>query len=480
MLMRLPAAPVRRDHIVTVVILLVAAVVGASIIHMRSSMVLLALGGSALMACIALYPPLAAYSILGVTPLIAGIDRGLLIPVLRPNEALAVLAGAGLALGGILRMRTGHVPRLTITRVDVSILVMAVAGSAVPLAWALARSHPITQDDILYALLIWKYYGLYLLIRVSVKTEPQVRRCLWIVMIAAAIVAVIAILEAMQLFGITHALSHHYKPYGSDQALLNSRGGSTLSLPIAVADFMILNIALAAGFLVRGDRHKKLLSGLAILFVAGLLASGEFSGAIGLVIAAIVIVVMTRRVGLLAGMVPVAIGLGYGLRPVIQKRLQGFQSLNGLPTSWSGRLYNLKTYFWPELFSGSRYVLGVRPSARVATASMATGWVWIESGYTWLLWAGGIPFLGSFLYFLYVNLQTSARVAKTRDDAVGVAALAVVVGLVVIGILMAIDMHLTYRGFADLLFGLLALGASRIPAASRERASTLELAEVRA
>jgi hypothetical protein len=254
-------------------------------------------------------------------------------------------------------------------------------------------------------------------------------------------------------------LATYYAPYGSAHALLNNRGGSTLALPIAVADLMALNLAIAVGLLVRGRGPRWLLAALGMLFMVGVLASGQFSGAIGLFLGLLVMALITRRVRQLILFVPALIGAMFAFQPVIQRRLEGFETASGLPVSWSGRLYNLSNYFWPELFSSGHFLLGVRPAARVATSTMATGYIWIESGYTWLLWAGGIPLLLSFLYFLWTNLRRNVTLARSREDAVGAVAVAVVVALVVVGVLMLIDPHLTYRGSADLLFALLGLSA---------------------
>jgi hypothetical protein len=131
-----------------------------------------------------------------------------------------------------------------------------------------------------------------------------------------------------------------------------------------------------------------------------------------------------------------------------------------LPRSWEGRLHNLESYFWPELFSGNSWILGIRPAARVVSQRLATGYVWIESGYTWLLWAGGLPLLGSFLYFVWAAVRDGLRVRRLHRNDVGAAASALVISLSVVAVLMIIDPHITYRGSGDLIFALLGITAA--------------------
>ena len=148
-------------------------------------------------------------------------------------------------------------------------------GSVIPVLWLLARGHPLGRDDALYALVLWKYYAVFLIVRSSIRTERQVATCLWVALGAAAIVAVLGILQSLLLLGVPHLLAAYYAPADAARALYNNRGTSTIASSSAVADFMTFNLAIAAAWLARGGRPRRVLTGLAGLFVFGALASGQ-------------------------------------------------------------------------------------------------------------------------------------------------------------------------------------------------------------
>jgi hypothetical protein len=127
-----------------------------------------------------------------------------------------------------------------------------------------------------------------------------------------------------------------------------------------------------------------------------------------------------------------------------------------VPHSWAGRWQNLERFFFPDLFSGFNWILGVRPAPRVPAPETWRSWVYIESGYVWLLWIGGIPLLLAFAWFAAIALQ-ALRTAMARQDAAGVAASAAFCFVATLVVLMLVDPHLTVRGSADLFFPLLAL-----------------------
>ncbi len=222
---------------------------------------------------------------------------------------------------------------------------------------------------------------------------------------------------------------------------------------------MLYNLAIVSGLWMRFPGRRAVLAPIAALLVLAALSAGEFSSAIGLVVAVVAIAVVTNSARLLRIFLPAGLIASQVLQPVFAIRLSGFNSLTGLPVSWTGRLHNLQTYFWPQLLSSWNGLLGVRPAARIHVASQATGYVFIESGYTWLLWGGGIPLLGSFVFFVLATARRGWQAAHQGSGAIGVAGIAAFVAIIVTAVLMTFDPHLTYRGAADLLFALIALAA---------------------
>lgn len=423
-------------------------------------LVLVALAGLVLTTVTYAHPPVAAYLMLVATPLTAGFARGTVVPLLRPHEALVIVLGTGVVVRALAQFRTtGRLP-VRLGRLDAAFLLMACASSVLPLLWMVVRGATVTQEDLLYASALWKFYGLYLLIRVSVNTESQVRRCLYLSMGAAGVVAVIAILQSLDLAGVPGLLARLY-PAEDATALAFGRGSATLGSSISVGDVMAFHVAICLALLLRTPASRRFLLPLTMLFAVGTLASGQFSGVIALMVCVFVVAVLSGQVQrLIMMLLPAAVLAAVLLRPVIAQRLADVEMSTGLPQSWYVRYENLRLFVWPDLFSGANWLFGVRPAARIQVAAPWGDEIYIESGHTWLLWTGGIPFFLAFLWFMAVAMRTTASVARLRHDVVGVAATASLAGLCSVFVLMSFDPHLTMRGAADLTYALLALATA--------------------
>lgn len=411
----------------------------------------------AIVALIMVRPAFAGYALIFLTPLIVGINAGSLIPLIRPNEALIALFGVAIAVRWLVSVRTGDRMWPRFDWVDATLIALCVTSSILPLMMMVARQRAITTDDLLYSIVLWKLLAEYVIVRSVIVTSEQVMRCLWLSMWSAAIVCAVGILQSLKLFGVPGLLATYYAPLDVTSALSIGRGSSLLGLPAAVADLAILNLAIAIGMLARGHRRRLLLTGLAVLFTLAVVAAAEFATVFGLLVAVVVIVILTKsgRILLYAG--PVALLAGVLLWPVIQLRLSGFQTGGfQLPASWVERLQHLESYFWPVLFSDYNWILGVRPDARVFVPTTKYDYVWIESGYTWLLWGGGIPLLASYIGFVWAVVRKGFSYAR-RADAAGIVGFALATAITAQAFTMIFDPHLTFRGSGDAFFLTLAL-----------------------
>jgi hypothetical protein len=422
---------------------------------------------------IALRPHLGAYLYLALTPLIVGMPRGDLIPIVRPNEALLALILAALGIRALIVLARGERFRLPWDRIDIALILLATFGSIVPLLLRYGRGLPISADDLLYALVFWKYYLAYRVFRTTISTPPQIAVCLWVATASAALVALIAILQVLDLFGVPAFLAAHYDdPFAGSGDTTSGRGTSTIANSFGVADVMAMSVAMVLAWLPVAPRQRPILLGAGTLFVAGGIVAGQFSGMIGLLVAVLTVGFVTGRLARgIAWIIPVIGIIAVLFWPVIGERLKGFEGPAGLPSSWVGRLDNLERFIWPELTSGFNWVIGVRPAARLPAPEPWRDWVFIESGYVWLIWTGGLPLLIAFLGFAWLAFQDLRRTIRTTVGPSVVAASAGAAGLATIVALMPLDPHLTMRGGADLFCPLLALGLVGVPPASPRASS---------
>lgn len=469
---------------------IVVAALSGPIVAASPVLTVTAAAALALAAAVMVHPPLAAYVFLCLSPLVVGMERGAVLPLLRPNEALVILLAAALVARWLLQVLDGEIRRPQIHRVDVAILAMAVSSSLIPILWMIARGLSITQDDLLYASVIWKYYALYLIFRSAVKTERQVRNCLFLSVGIASVLAVIGILQALQMFGLPELLAQWFSPDGDVADFAENRASATIAHPQAFGDVMVFNMAICAAWLLMRQENgapeplsraqRTALVAAGALFTLASIASGQFSEVIALAVAAVAVGVVTGRARqVLASLIPVTVVALVILQPVLDRRLSGVDRSSGLPQSWMARWENLNDFFFPRLTSGVDFLFGVQLSARVpAPETLRADWVYIESGYVWLLWVGGIPLLLAFCLFLRRATKATLDAARQASGSIRVAAVASFASLAVLAVVTVFDPHLTLRGSADLAFPLLALALTK-PTLAEGRTEVL-LAENRA
>lgn len=444
----------------------VAAVLGGVAAGITPVLAVGAAGASAVVVVVVRRPEYAGYIYLGLTPLIVGLQRGMLIPVIRLNEALLGLLCLALLVGSVRRWALAGFPRIEVRVVDLAVLALAFFSSVTSLLWMYVRAVELTTDDILFALTLWKYGALYLLFRVSIRSEAQVRRAILVALLACVPVALLGVLQAV---GVGAVLSF-LVPFATDEgpaALANNRASSTIGAPIPFGDVMVMVFALALGWLTHVRAHRLPMGAIALLFGIGAIASGQVSSWLGLVVAGLVIGwALGRLRHAVAGILVLGAASAVALEPVISARVP---TGGGVPSAWTGedgRIGNLSEFIWPRIGEGLNWLFGVRTSARIPAPEVWREWVWIESGYTWLMWNGGLPLTAAFVLFAVSALRVARRVARDGTPAFRAAGLATLGVLAMEAVLMVVDPHLTMRGAADLLFPMIALCANWRPGPS--------------
>ncbi|MGH3914452.1 MAG: hypothetical protein ACRDTC_13765 [Pseudonocardiaceae bacterium] len=409
---------------------------------------------------VTVYRPIAAlYVYLGTLPIVVGIDRDTLIPLVRPNEALLVLLLAGACLGGYLRYCRGDAVELRLNRLDVPLAAFLLASTVWPLTSLMLRGHTPLPADLAAVLPVCKLVAIYLLVRFTVSTQEQVVRAIRLIIWPGSVVAVIAILQTLGFGPVLTLLASVWSPTEA-AGTITERGGTTLSSPIATGDYIIFCLVLVICCGARGmlDRRERL--GLGIVLSAGVLASGQFSTWISAAVAATLILWrfpdLRRKAWRFLPMLPIIFAIG---APAFLARIGGFSD-RSVPDSWQGRWDNLSTFYLPR-FDWLNILVGVSPDPVLQAPERWREVIYLENGYLQFLWIGGIPLLLAFGWLSVAVLRRSEEL-MAEPGALGASAAALWIVWVFLLVLTFIDPHLTMRGIGDIIFVLLAITTGRI------------------
>ncbi|HET6731207.1 hypothetical protein [Mycobacterium sp.] len=411
-----------------------------------------------LVCLVAWRPVLAVYLYLATLPFIAGIERGALIPLIRPNEGLLVLLIAGAMIGGYVRALRGVPLQLRLRPWDVPLAAFFLLATFWPISSMLLRGILPSAGDVSAVLPACKLAGLLLLVRITVRTPRHVLWCIRLIIGSAVGVAAIAVLQSLSVEPIpTLLLGSWYRALAGEL----HRGTTTLSNAIATGDYILIGLTLlvTAGVCGLMGWWARIAAGLVL--VAGVLAVGQVSiWLAALLIGALIVRRLPSAKGSALRLAPI---LGIALlvgAPALFRRIGSFFGDGFPPQGWRVRWDNVAHHYLPELLENGQLLVGVSPNWVLVSPDTWREFVYLESGYLQFLWVGGVPLLLGFVVLSRAVLSFAGQLGK-RSDGVGACASALVIVWWMVVFLLVFDAHLFMRGPGDLIFALLGVVASR-------------------
>lgn len=422
-------------------------------------------------------PHYSGYIMIAVAPAIVGFNRGQIVPLLRPNEALLFLLWVVLGARWLLYSRRISI---RLNRMDMVVCGLILTGLVIPLLVQFARLRPVSADDIFYGFVLVRLGLLYGIIRYTIRTPGEVRTAIGLSLTVASGLGLLGLMDSLNLLNTAERLNPYFPNAGPLPD--DGRGAATIGNPIGFGVYCGMNACLAVAMLVGRERPRPVLAIAAICCGIGVFGSGQIGPSLSFVIGLGVLALLTRSTKqLISWSLPFILLGSIVIAPLAQERLAGFDgpgitgaqrqdiaNIGGQEesralydanpgSSWDVRLYNLETFFLPEFEDDLNLWLGVSPQARVPSPNEGEDFIWIESGHLWLLWSGGVPLFIMFFLFVGIGMLTSRTVMRSTPGPVGICGAAAFSSLVILSVATTFDPHLTLRGTSDILFPLLGL-----------------------
>ncbi len=395
-------------------------------------------------------------------PFLAGLPRGSLLPVVRPSEALQGAVTAVAVAVGAAALVANRRWRLRVQPLEWWLVALVVTSSVGPALWLLARGRDLGAGELLSTLPFLKYAALYVLVRALVRSRDEVDAVVGAAVASASVIAVISVAQAVGVGPVIAVLERFFVSSAED-VIDGGRGTTTIGSSIATGAYL----SLAAGLALSRTwiTGRLVWAAATAVCLTGALASGQAGTLVAL---AVIVPAVAHRHGRLGQVVRWSVPVGavgaVGLSTVLAARLTDLDPSSGLPISWLVRWNNLSELYLPDLRDGG-WLLGVSPDAIVVPPDVWRTTVYLESGYLWLLWVGGVPLLAAAAGFLVATWRAMAPERGDVGPRRGVDTVRSVArpAVAMMAVLSIIDPHLTLRAGADLFFVVVALGSAGRP-----------------
>lgn len=422
-------------------------------------------------------PHFAGYIMIAASPWVVGFGRDQVLPLLRVNEALLAVILAVLGTRWLLYSRRIV---LRFRSLDWAMLAVAMFGFFLPLVAQFVRLKPLGADDVFYAAVFVRLALLYLVVRLTIRNQHQVRTAMALSLVSATVLGILGTMDSLNLGDTAERLNRFFPNDGF--IVDDGRGASTIGNPIGFGVYMAINAMMAISLFLAGERPRRLIGFAAVVCCVGVAGSGQIGPFLSFGVGLLALALVTKNTARMIRLaIPFVLVMAILLAPLAQRRIEGFggpeidsrkrEAIANSPaseqgralfeanpgSSWDVRLYNLETFFIPSFTEPANVFWGVTPQARVTSPREGEEFIWIESGHLWLIWTGGIPLFITWFALLITGMVVGRRVLRGRAGPIGAAGAATFATMWIVNTAMIMDPHMTLRGTADVLYPLLAL-----------------------
>ncbi len=250
------------------------------------SVVLLAV--FALVYHLALYPFRLSYLLLGAIIFTSAIPRHRIVPILKVNEIVLILALGWLFIPQAYQHRRS----ITFPGTLVAALAILALGTAiVPLIAYLLRGFALSTNDILGLIAPLQYLCLFYFFALFPKTEAQRHRIIQFMWFLASVVAVIGLLQALHVGPVVALLNRLYPSTHTANAAEVGRVTSIFGAWNALGTFLMTVLVMAMAFqqYSRTRLYRFNMRMMVLLVLPCLLATNFYSGLIGLSVGFVIV-----------------------------------------------------------------------------------------------------------------------------------------------------------------------------------------------